>query len=232
MRTHPRRWIEIMKGNLTLWDNLFLYYVAILDAISVSPTGARNRMLQLYENAVTTYTDDYIEEIFSNNLVTNGKKYAELVKLHSDDLDVLSPVDMTESFVDTRRPNLTTTSNSSSERKQSQTSTTTPLTTETTTHSVNPYDNTGMQQQTQDATSMTGSNTTTISFTGQPDTASGTTTRTGSETLEHSATRKGRDGRFTLSQIIEEAELSAARLDILDIIINDLADQIFLQVWL
>lgn len=221
-----------MKGNLTLWDNLFLYYVAILDAISVTPAGARSRMLQLCENAVTTYTDDYIEEIFANNLATNGKKYAELVKLHSDDLDVLSPVDLTETFTDTRRPNLTTQSSSSSERKQSQTSTTTPLTTETTTHSVNPYDNTGMQQQTQDATSMTGSNTTTISFTGQPDTASGTTTRTGTETLEHSARRKGRDGRFTLSQIIEEAELSAARLDILDIIINDLADQIFLQVWL
>lgn len=221
-----------MRGNLTLWNNLFTTYDTILGEISVSSTQACNRMLQLYENAITTYTDGYIEEIFANNLATNGKKFAELVKLHSDDLDVLSPVDMTETFTDTRRPNLTTQSNSSSERKQSQTSTTTPLTTETTTHSVNPYDNTGMQQQTQDATSMTGSNTTTISFSGQPDTASGTTTRSGTETLEHSASRKGRDGRFTLSQIIEEAELSAARLDILDIIINDLADQIFLQVWL
>lgn len=221
-----------MKGNLTLWDNLFTTYDTILDEISVSSTEACSRMLQLYENAITTYTDDYIEDIFANNLATNGKKYAELVKLHSDDLDVLNPVDMTETFTDTRTPNLTTQSSSSSERKQSQTTTTTPLTTETTTHSVNPYDNTGMQQQTQDATSMTGSNTTTISFTGQPDTASGTTTRSGTETLEHSASRKGRDGRFTISQIIEEAELSAARLDILDIIINDLADQIFLQVWL
>lgn len=242
MRTYPRTWDQILTTETGL-TNCFAIYENILSEISVTPEQAYDRMWQNFEDAITNYTADYILTIFSNNLFTNQKKYTELIELYQKDLDIFSPVHIEETYTDIRTPDLTSNSEStgsgSSDSKinQSRTSTTTPATQQTTVHSVNPYDDTGMKTENQDVISQSGSDTTLETYSGQPDhtqtqtTAESTVTTTGTETIEHELTRSGRDGRYTISEIIEQAEQSAASLNILDIIINDLADQIFLQVW-
>lgn len=224
-------------------SNCFVLYETILAAIDATPDQAYNRMWQNYETAITNYTADYILTIFANNYIANQKKYLELVALYDTDIDIFNPVSITENYTDIRTPNLQSSSSSTgsgtsdSKINQSRTQTVTPATTTTTSHSVNPYDNTGLQTETQDSTTDSGTNTTLETYSGQPDhtatstTASSTVSTTGSERIEHQLTRSGRDGRFTISEIIDQAEESATKLNILDQIINDLADQIFLEMW-
>lgn len=240
-RTTPRTWIDVC--NTTDMRSVFNPYSSILTAINLTASDAYNRMCQNYEDAITNYTASYITEIFIYNLKANAKKYAELVSLYSRDIDIFSPVHIEETYTDTRTPDLTSESSSSgtgtsdSKINQSKTSTVTPATTTTNVHSVNPYDDTGFKSENQDVSSESGTHTTVDTYSGQPDhtatatSAESTVTTTGTETIEHELTRSGRDGRFTVSEIIEQAETAAAKLGILDIIINDLADQIFLQVW-
>lgn len=242
-RTYPRTWNEILTSSTTLY-NCFVPYQAILLGINTTPDIAFNRMYQNYEEGITTYTEDYILTIFENNLAANRKKYEELINIYQANIDILNPISITEQYTDVRTPDLTSTSTSSgtgsatSTRNQTQTTLSNPGSTTTTTHSVNPYDNTGFKDESKDTVVDSGSNTTTVSYSGSPDsstttsTATGTVTSGGTETIEHTLTRTGRDGKINISELLEEAELSAVRLNILDAIINDLADQIFIQVWL
>lgn len=242
MRTHPRRWKEI-ANNINV-AGAFQLYTSIFDTLDIDYNIAWARMLQLFENDVTTYTDDYIPLIFANNYYANQKKYAELIALYEEDIDIFSPVNLTESYTDTRTPNITNTSASSAsgttetKNNQSRTSTTTPATTTTRNHSINPFDNSGLRQETQDTTTDSGTSTTVDSYSGNADevsassTASGSVTTTGTETIVHSLTRSGRDGKFTLSDLINQAEEAAKELNLLDLILNDIAEQVFLQVWL
>ena len=242
MRTTPRRWKEI-ANNINV-AGAFQLYTSIFDTLDIDYNIAWARMLQLYENEVTTYTNDYIPLIFANNYYANQKKYAELIALYEEDIDIFSPVNMTESYTDTRTPNITNTSASSAsgttetKNNQSRTSTTTPATTTTRNHSVNPFDNSGLRQETQDTTTDSGTSTTVDSYSGLADevsassSASGSVTTTGTETIVHSLTRSGRDGKFTISDLINQAEEAAKELNLLDLILNDIAEQVFLQVWL
>lgn len=242
MRTTPRRWKEI--ANDINVSSAFSLYSSIFATLEIDFNIAWARMLQLYENEVTTYSNDYIPLIFENNYYANQKKYAELLALYEEDIDIFSPVNMSESYTDTRTPNLTSSSSSSAggstetKNNQSRTSTTTPATTTTTNHSVNPYDNTGLRQESQDTSTDSGTNTTVESYSGQPDkiestsSSSSSVSTTGTETIRHSLTRSGRDGKFTISDLINQAEEAAKELNLLDLILNDIAEQVFLQVWL
>lgn len=242
MRQEPRRFRTIAE---TLnFQSCFSLYNSIFQTLEVSTNIATDRMLQNYESAISTFTDEFITQIFSNNYYANRKKYEELIALYDSDIDIFSPVSITENFTDTRTPNISSTSqttasgNSATQNNQTRSSTSMPDTTTTTLHSVNPYDDTGLRDETQDSTTESGSRTTTETYSGNPDTlktssaASSTVATTGTETIVHELTRSGRDGKFSISDIIEQAEESAAKLNILDTIINDIADQIFIQVWL
>lgn len=232
-----------MMMNESFYDSLFMEYEDLLQALNVYRYEASERMLQLHEDDVTTYSAPYISRIFHLNLLANRKKYEELIEIYNKDLDLFAPVSIAENYIDTRTPNLTSTSSSTgsssstAKRNQSVTQTTTPATTDTVSHSVNPYDNTGLRQESQDITATTGTDTTVTAYSGTPDTTSGTSTSsgsvrsTGTETIVHSLRREGRDGRFKVSDIIDDAELTAEKLDILDIIIQDISNQVFLQVW-
>jgi hypothetical protein len=112
-------------------------------------------------------------------------------------------------------------------------------TTTTTEHSVNPYDNTGLRVESQDVSTDGGSSTSVESYSGQPDhvatssSASSIVTQSGSDLLETDRKTIGRNGRrFLPSELIDSGIEALDRLDILDIIINDLAEEIFLQVWI
>lgn len=242
IRQEPRRFRTIAE---TLnFPSCFSLYNSIFQELGVSSEIATNRMIQNYESAVSSYTDSFIAQIFSNNFYANKKKYEELLALYDSDIDIFSPVSITESYTDLRTPNLSSSSSSigsgssQTSNNQSRTSTTTPKTTVTNLHSINPYDDTGLRTETQDATSETGTRTTVESYSGQPDsttsssTASSTVTSTGTETIKHDLTRTGRDGRFSISDIIDQAEESAQKLNILDMILEDIANQIFIQIWI
>lgn len=242
MRQEPRRFRKI--ANSLHWDECFTMYSEIFETLGIDYQIATDRMIQNYEQAVSVYTDEYIKLIFTNNYYANAKKYAELIALYEEDIDIFSPVNITESYTDTRTPNLTSSSTSSAggstetKNNQSRTSTTTPATTTTTNHSVNPFDNTGLRQESQDTSTDSGTNTTVESYSGLADkiestsSSSSSVSTTGTETIVHSLTRSGRDGKFTISDLINQAEEAAKELNLLDLILNDIAEQVFLQVWL
>lgn len=225
--------------------NPFGIYETFLINVGCSSSEALDYFSINYEKQVCVYTNATISNLFRLNYYANLKKYQELVSIIESDLNILNPVDLSENFTDTRTPNLSSSSSSSgsaetnTQRNQSRTTTTTPTNyTSETTHESNPYDDTGLNDVTKDTTVESGSTTTTETFSGQPDstdttsTATTTTTATGTETIEHHLTRSGRDGRFKVSEIIDDAELTAAKLNFLQVLCNDLSDCIFLQMWI
>lgn len=246
-RTNFRKWATIVQNELE--NNPFLFYTELLDGINVTAEDALQRSVELYEDALTNYTADTLIQIFFSNSIANKKKYEQLLELYSENIYLFGDFYKNETYEHERTPNLTSTSSStgsgtsSTERKQSRTTTTTPNNYETeTTHKVAPFDNNaaaaGLKFESQDTAIERGSTSTTEAYTGQPDltsTSSSATTSvstTGTDTNEYTKIIHGRDGKRSTSEVLEDGLKAAAQLDILDIIINDIADQIFLQVWI
>lgn len=222
----------------------FSEYADILEEIGATTTEATDRMWTLYEEAITSYTAESILNIFHLNLVANLKKYAELIEFYEEKFYPFGDYYRNETYDHQRTPDLTSASTSTgtgsadSARNQTRTTTNTPGVTTTTTHSVNPFDNTGLKQESQDVTGETGYGTISEAYTGDPDhtttssSASSSVSTTGTDRNEYSKIIHGRDGRRPTSEVVADGLLAAALHDILDIIINDIADQIFLQVWI
>lgn len=240
-RTIPRTWISIISTELAETD-LFADYADILEDIDATKEEATDRMIELCESMITNYTAAYIQKIFALNYVANQKKYADLVELYEWEMHPFFNEYENEEYRHTRTPELQTQSYSSGSgtadttRNQTQTTTTTPGVTTTNTHSVQPYDSSGLRIETQDATSETGYNTNAISYSGSPDhtatssSASSTVTQGGSDLNEYEKKRLARKG--VTSEIIKDGLKAINYRDVLDIIIEDLADQIFLQMWI
>lgn len=242
-RTIPRTWEKIVSENDL--SDIFSEYDDLLAAIDATEEDAFDRMFETQQDAITNYTTEYIYQIFHNNLVAHAKKYAELVAFYQKSLYPFDSVALDETYSSTRTPELTSTSlsvgtgTSDSERKQSITQTNTPDTTTTNTHSVNPYNDSGFRPETEDSTTESGSNTNVTSFSGSPDhvatssSASSTVTQGGQDVLETERLTVGRNGRrFLFNEIMDSGLQALEKIDVLDLIIDDLADAIFLQVWL
>ena len=268
----PRTWATIAQ---TIADPFTIYY-PILARLNVSEPTLAEYFGILFESAVSTYSDLTIVQIFSANYFANQEKYNELCTLYEAELNPVNNIDISESFSETRTPNLTSTSTSTgtgsstgsstgsaqgttgdtttTERKQTQTSTSsTPSATKTSTHEVNPYDNTGLRTEYKDTVTDATATTTTTAYSGNPDTstssgtsstststqnttsttssASGTVTETGTETKIHTTTRQGRDWKILPNEVVAAAEEAAAAMNILYVICQDVADLVFLQVW-
>lgn len=232
-----------MKTETTLEDP-FIEYGEILTAIGATTQEATERMWTLFEDGITNYTAESIASIFHLNLIANTKKYEDLVDFYEEKFYPFSDIYKSETYDHRRSPNLTSTSNSvgtgtaDTTRNQTRTTTNSPGVTTTIAHSVNPYDNSGLRSESQDATSHTGTETTTEAYTGSPDhtatssSALSTVSTTGTDRNQYDKVTHGRDGKEPTSEVIQDGLLAAALHDILDIIINDIADQIFLQAWI
>lgn len=142
-------------------------------------------------------------------------------------------------------------SSSSGTVQNNQTKTTTETPNNYTSTSINyedPYDGTGFHSKTKDETVDTGSRATSESYTGQPDqttsTGSGTETATGSNSTTESRTETGtetttrtsrRHGNIgvtpSTSLVGWELDLSA-RLNLFRIIERDIAEAVFLGIWM
>lgn len=232
-----------MKTEPTLSDP-FTEYSELLTSIGATTEEATDRMWELFEEAVTNYTAESIANIFHLNLVSNAKKYEDLLLFYEEQFYPFADTFKSETYDHRRTPNLLSTSQSSGSgsadttRNQTRTTTNTPATTTTIAHSVNPFDNSGLRSESQDTTTESGSGTVTEAYTGQPDhtatssTATATVTTSGSDRNQYDKITHGRDGKEPTSEVIKDGLIAAAYHDVLDIIINDIADQIFLQVWL
>lgn len=228
--------------------NPFNGYLATLSEIGATAEDALQRMWENFERAQSNYTVESIYEIFISNYISNKRKYDELVQFYQDDLHLFGDFYRNEEYDHTRTPDLTSETESSGSgsvdtaRNQTETRTETPNEyTTTTSHNVVPFDaNTspGERLEYKDISTDSGSRTTSTAFTGTPDhtetdtSASSTVTTTGTETNEYTKTTWGRYGRRPVSEVIADGLEAAAMLDILDVIINDVADQIFIQVWI
>lgn len=245
-RTNFRTWDQIATNEFDpLTDNPFTAYSPILQEIEANPAAAYDRMWENFEDAVTNYTKESINSIFLSNLTANKKKYDELIDFYKETFYPFSDYYKNEQYDHTRTPNLTSTSTSTgsgtatNERKQTTTRTTTPNNYQTVvTHKVDPFDQSGLRNQSQDISVESGSTSTTESFSGQPDEtttsseSSSTVTTTGTETNGYRKIIHGRTGQRPTSEVVADGLKAAAMHNILDVIINDIADQIFLQVWL
>lgn len=245
-RTTPRRWTTIAANEFDiLTNNPFAPYSAILQSIEANPAAAYQRMWEICENQVTNYTAATILQIFISNLTANKKKYDQLIDFYAETFFPFDDYYKNEEYDHTRTPDLTSHSESegsgsaSSSINQTKTSTTTPNNYQTeTTHKVDPFDETGLRNESQDISIESGSTSTSESYSGNPDltettsTAESTVTNTGTETNEYTRVIHGRSGKRPTSEVIEDGLKAASMLDILDIIIEDIADQIFLQVWI
>lgn len=202
-------------------------------------------MWELYEEAITNYTADTITQIFLSNLTANKKKYDELIEFYEETFYPFDDFYKAESYDHTRTPDLTSTSSSTgsgsatSKHNESRTTTTTPTNYQTeTTHLVDPFDSSGLRNESQDISIESGSRSTTDVYTGSPDittsssAASSAVKTMGTDRNEYTKTIHGRSGRRPTSEVVQDGLLAAAMHDILDIIINDIADQVFLQVWI
>lgn len=245
-RTNFRTWDQIATNEFDeITNNPFAPYSAILQQIEANPAAAYNRMWENFEDAVTNYTTESIISIFISNLTANKKKYDELIDFYEETFYPFSDYYKNEQYEHTRTPDLESTSSSegsgtaTTERKQSSTRTTTPNNYQTeVTHKVDPFDQSGLRNQSQDISIESGSTSTTESFSGQPDEtttsseSSSTVTTSGTETNEYTKIIHGRTGQRPTSEVVADGLKAAAMHNILDEIINDIADQIFLQVWL
>lgn len=216
-----------------------------MDALGLTVENA-DRFFEIdYETAITKYDNDAILNIFDMVYLTNLKKYQRLIEIYASDYDALEDLYYNESYTDIRTPNLqraTTSSGTASgtvKNNQTRTTTETPNNWQTQNiHSVNPFDNTGMRSESQDVSTETGTRSSAESWSGQADQTSSsssgsqTTNETGTETITHTATKHGNNGGHTLQELAEQEFTLAARMNIFKIIEKDLAEKIFLQVWI
>ena len=245
-RTNFRTWDQIATNEFDpITNNPFLPYVAILEDIEVTAAMAYQRMWETHEKAVTNYTAETITQIFYSNFQANKKKYDELIDFYQETFYPFDDYYKNEAYEHTRTPDLESTSSSEgsgtaeTENKQTRTTTTTPNNyTTTRTHNVAPFDSSQYKNESQDVAVESGSNSVTESYTGQPDTtttsteSSSTVTTTGTDKNEYTKIIHGRTGNRPTSEVVNDGLKAAALHDILDLIIEDIANQVFLQVWI
>lgn len=266
-----KRWNELDLANLFI--RYAEHWQPILDAIGLDINNAWLQFYYDYEYAVTRYDEDQIELLWDVIYQTNQLKYQKLMAVATADYEPIENYNMIEDGQDTRTPNLTNqvtlnttsattdtrsttlngTSNTTSAINQTKTTTDAPQNfKETSTHSVNPYDNPGFTNEYKDEVTQEGTRTVQESYSGNPDTTavtssststnsggtstsntgSNTSTETGTDTTTHRLTRHGNIGVTTSQQMLESELVLADKMNLFKIIEQDLASKLFLQVWL
>lgn len=236
------RWDFIVAQHPT--TAYFDFFTEVLELLDITSAEATSYFNFDYADALTDYDEATISNVFDMIYQTNRLKYISMAEAVTAEYNPLYNADATETYTDTRRPNLTATTitsgSSSGTIKNNQTRTTTDnggTYHEISDNKRDPYDGSGLRTEGQTDTHAEGSRTSSESFSGEPDTSSTTTSgtateqRTGSETIEHNLRRFGNIG-VTSSQSLITQELDlAARRNVLKVIFKDIAAKLFLQVW-
>lgn len=236
----PRMWSDI-----NLENNPFQAFASILSPLGISADTALLYFSIDYDDATTLYNDGYINYIFSMVFESNHIKYQKLLTAATTEYDPIQNYNSTEEYTDIRTPDLTSVSEGSSSSDGTISNNQTKTTTETpsnygeiSTREVAPYDDSGLRQESKNTTLQTGNRQVAESYSGNPDTthseseAKNVTTQTGTETFHHEMTRRGNIGVTTSQQMLESEITLAQKMNIFKIIEKDLAEKLFLKVWL
>lgn len=242
--TQRRTWTETAESLTTQSLNPFTAFSTVLTAISVSAADALDYSVLDFGDLLTNYTDAQIIKVAAMVYAKNKKKYDMLLDVYNAEYDPIANVDATETYTDTRTPDITrTTSTEASssgtvKNNQSRTTTETPQDYKSTTTTFkDPYDNTGFVADSKAEVIDTGSRATTEAYSGAADessstgTSSSSSTETGTETIVHELTRSGNIGVTSTQQLITQQIEVAPKLDILSIILSDFCNAALIGVW-
>ena len=178
-------------------------------------------------------TDPLISKCFQRVWYKNKKKYEVWLQVYAAEYDPIENYSRHEESTKTRTPDLTQQTDAQSERKQTRTTTENPDTyTDTETRSVSPYNSSIMSAAEQISRSASGSRNTTESYSGDPDTASSTTTTTGTDTESTESDISGNIGTTTSQQMLESSLDLSQRMRLVQEIEQDIAKELFLQIWI
>ena len=210
------------------------YYEPLLISLGTSIESFEQILYMDYLDARPIYkTAEDIQMCFYKVYLKNQKKYEIWQQVYSAEYDPIQNYDRHEESTKTRTPDLTQETEAQSQRNQTRTTTDNPQNyTETETRSVSPYDSQTMTAAEQYERSASGARNTTETYSGAPDTASSTTTTTGTDTDAVESHIYGNIG-VTTSQMMLASSLDLAdRMRLVQEIEQDIAKELFLQVWL
>lgn len=241
-RRAPTRWNDIDFLTLTTPTNPFTAFSAWLTPLGMTADQFLLYFTIDYEEALTEYPEDLIDNILFMVAAANAGKYDKLLAAYTAQYDPLDELTISDNYTDTRRPNLTSQTNAGSKlttkisNKQTRTDTENPGTYKSTVkNSKAPYDSEAFKAESQSEQSASGTRSTSISYTGDPDesqtdtTNNSKTTETGTETIEHYANKTGRNK--SPQQLLDEELALAERMNIFKIIERDIAAKLFIAVW-
>lgn len=241
-RRAPTRWNDIDFVTLTTPTNPFTAFNTWLTPLGMSADQMLLYFTIDYEEALTEYPEDLIDNILHMVATSNTGKYDKLLAAYTAQYDPLDELTISDNYTDTRRPNLTSQTNAGSKltttitNKQTRTDTETPNNyTNTIENQKAPYDSETYKAEAKSIQTASGSRSTSISYTGDPDeshtdtTNNSKTTETGSETIEHYASKTGRNK--SPQQLLDEELALAERMNIFKMIERDIAAKLFIGVW-
>lgn len=210
------------------------YYEPLLISLGTSIESFEQILYMDYLDARPIYkTAEDIQMCFYKTYLKNQKKYEIWQQVYEAEYDPIQNYDRHEQSTKTRTPDLTQETEAQSQRNQTRTTTDNPQNyTETETRSVSPYDSQAMAAAEQYERSASGARNTTETYSGAPDTASSTTTTTGTDTDAVESHIYGNIG-VTTSQMMLGSSLDLSdRMRLVQEIEQDIAKELFLQVWL
>lgn len=212
----------------------FTYLEDIIEFLEETVANFADMFYEDYKSARPIYeTEEEFVYCFRKVLIHNAKKYEIWMQVYSAEYDPIENYNRTETGNNTRTPNLTTQVYANSQRKQTQTTTETPNTyKETVDHKVAPYDSGTKTSVEENETTYSGSRSTSVSYTGDPDTMNSTTTNSGNEQTYFSSHVSGNIGVTTSQMMLQSSLDLAARMKLAEEIEKDVAKELLLQVWL
>lgn len=247
LRTRPERIGEIVT--MDQLTNYFLYFKTYLDDLGFTQEIAAVAFLQDYYSGLCPYKNEVIPEIFQRVEIENRRKYEKMCAIYKAEYDPLVNYDRHEEEHETRTPDLTTsraaqtagTDSRLTQHNQTETRSDIPSAgwSETTDHSVAPYDSDTLHVSDQDVRTETGQRDIVTSYTGQPDSDvttrtqsdNTTTTETGTDKRDRELDVVGNIGTVTAQDMALQEIDVAGRLNIFRIIEQDIAEKLLLQVW-
>lgn len=210
------------------------YFDDILDILDISEANAAAMFREDYYSAISRFDEsEKIQYVFHEVAMTNKKKYDLLLQAYQAEFDPIENYDRIEETTKTRTPDLTMETEAETQRKQTRTVTDNGGTyKETDLSKTAPYDSQTLRDTEQLERTFSGSRTTDESFSGDPDTASSTTTTTGTDEEVIESRIHGNIGVTTSQQMLESSLELAKKMNIFREIEKDIAALLLLQVWI
>lgn len=226
---------EYDKDTILQWlARGFIFFQTEIEAIGHSVATFASLFYYDYMEARPIWTEEELfVSCFTRVYLKNKKKYAMYLQAYAAEYDPIENYNRHEESTRTRTPELTQATEAESERKQTRTTTETPNNwKETELHKIAPYDSAELNDMEQRERTFEGTRSTSESYSGQPDTASSTTTTTGTDTEETISDISGNIGTTTSQMMLESHLDLAQRMKLAEEIEHDVAKELLLQLWI